>query len=268
MYPNIVPAESDTNGLTLSPFMRELIYPLALQHPDWVFEMRPQLSSFSVECVHVHTNTTHKEYLGRIRTGRRADEVCYFITNRRIQLSRQRGENIITRKLKVAIQTVKKYFCAPPIEERIDKAWEVTMPKLQMHRHGKRRRMEDAKGDIDDELQKFLTTHWSMFVNNLPTDKQLLAEAYLNATKEYSETKSVVDAAQSKNIVTVLTVDDNYVVQFGGVIKTMRSEELDPELRQRIGTLKLLQQGSVVHGVGFRSQPDFFMVIPPEGFSI
>lgn len=275
---NIIRPDNNPNGYALSPFLLELIRPLAVQHPDWLFEMRPSLSSVAnsndtltpikVNCIHVHVNATPREYIGRIRTSERRGVECYSITNRHVQASRQRGENIVTGRLKVALQAVKRYFIVPPVEERIAKLVETAIPRLQMHKHGKRRRMEDAKGEIDNELQEFLATHWSMFIGNLPTDKQQLAEAYLNATQEYGNTTQVVDAAQEKKIVTVLTVEDNYVVQFGGVIKTMRSEELDPELRHRIGTLKLMEQGSVVPGVGFRSQADFFMVLPPEDFSI
>ena len=71
-------------------------------------------------------------------------------------------------------------------------------------------------------------------------------------------------AEKTKEMLTVLIEGDKYVVLHNGNMCVFTQDGLLPEMRQRIGMLKLVDVGSVLPDVGARVRADAFMIIAPD----
>ena len=240
-------------GVTIAPFMQDVIKEVARKHPDWI------LSSLAVEEARKFT-VFHKSDtsnpLGHINEDykyvRGERQRFYLLENWRINEMRQRGSGIQTTKPKEALKAVEKYFYPLTNQEYTDKAFREAHHLVQRETSDTRHTLDRSIRALHQPMMTFAHKHWDEFISMLSGDERTEALSLLQHQQLANEAKALYQAIDSKKCLTVYLTNGKYTVQQGEVLQDYESDTLPEHIRTKVGLLKLVENKQVVAEVGVR----------------
>lgn len=248
-------------------FMHEFIYKIAIANPMWRFEATGvnRVRSNDVGGAEFELNSfdvyEKRELLGRISKDRNYTrrENVYCLRNKRIADERERGSELKTGNQAKALKAVKKYFSlAKPVEVIEDKIGKA-MQSLRAIERGKETSIDYVWMDKRREVKQYMLERWDEFLATLPNPKDYEINMLANVQEHEMVDKMRRDAIDSK-MYEVVAVDSTYYVRFKNDVKVVDSTSLPEHLRGKLGMLKLVEDGTVVEGVGYRAADDTFLI--------
>lgn len=280
-YPNVdlsYPGLYDPYGerkTVVPPLMAQLVDAVAVKYPHWVVrgvKARNRTTVVEVDTFSVLDDSNPRKILGQIGVTSRFNknsglEAVFSVSCDRLEMARNRGTELKTKDLKVAMRALKDFFEPPPVSEQLDDIYEEARDVISATKLKYNGAVDAARETAFPLMQQYARRNWDHFVDTLePTDAMLIQdlvikEDALNAIS-YAQIK-----VKSDEVLTVLTTDDKYVVRYKERVSAWDSDELPSEVRRRIGMLKLTDVHVVLEGVGVKVRNNGFVIIPPpEGF--
>ena len=242
-------------GVTIAPFMQDVIKEVARKHPDWI------LSSLAVEEARKFTvfhknDTDTSKPLGHINEDYKyvRGERCklFTIDNWRITQMRQRGSTIQTSKPKEALKAVEKYFYPLTNQEYTEQAFREAYHLVQRETNDARHTLDRSIRALHQPMMAFAHKHWDEFVSMLSSNERTEALSLLQHQQLANEAKELYQAIDSKKCLTVYLTNGKYTVQQGEVLQDYESDTLPEHIRTKVGLLKLVENRQVVAEVGVR----------------
>lgn len=281
-YPNVDLATPDvTQGLQHSeyefevpPFMAQLVDAVATKYPTWLLRGLGRGTIINDKLVHVTAfevlnNDNPRTVVGKIGTTKRYTsrgvELVYSVSCTRLAMARERGSQLMTKEVKVAMKAIKEHFTPLPVSAQVD---EVRTRVYDFARSLESRyssNINKTRYGVYPLIQRFIRDNWESFTATLePTERREVEElaeqeSALESIKQFNSTFA------SNKVLTLLSEDDKYVVQYSGALSRWDSSELPDEVRRRVGQLKLTDKHVFVEGVGIKTDKGFVIMLP-EGF--
>ena len=258
-------AEQVPPGLEPQRMIAPLIDRLAKYHPDWMFV---SLTGFADGGTGIPTATKYwvyqgMEYLGYIGLGTRDYQATIMLDGPRINAARRRGNGKQTGDVKKALKIVEEYFVGTTPAEKMRLTANQAANWAYNFYGDKQRAYSNSMEALRDVMLSYA-------IDNLPDFGEYAAKLGVSTDTVTTLPKVVTDreeALRMKGITghIVITQGSNYVVQdirensLGLQIDTV--SELPTEMQRKLGLLKLLEEKSVVPGIGVRmSRTEFFVM--------
>lgn len=280
-YPNVDLATYDvTRGLQHSeyefevpPFMARLVDEVATKYPSWVLrglgrnvvtDRLVQVTAFEVL-----NNDNPRTVVGKIGTTKRYTsrgvEIVYNVACTRLAMARERGRELMTKDVKIAMKAIKEHFTPLPIRDRVDQvrgeAYDFARG-LESRYNGN---VSKTRHSVYPLIQRFIRSNWESFLATLEPAERREVEELAEQESALESIKQFNSTFASSKVLTLLTEDDKYVVQYSGALSRWDSSELPDEVRRRLGQLKLTDKHVFVEGVGIKTDKGFVIMLP-EGF--
>ena len=267
-YANINLVYKD-DELTIFPFMKNFIETLALKHPNWMFEANCRIRTREDDGVYTSYANGFKviekrELIGMIgyTSSARGNE-GFMVSNTRIKNGRERGDCITTKDEKKAIRHIDKWFYRETVKELMDKQVGLANRKsyefMNTHRDG----VKHSWSELEEPMKRFIVDNYDAFLKTLYSPKLVEIATIIHTTIEHAEAAiDIHDKLMANNafVITILETG-NYAIQKGMDISVKSSEELDSDMRRKLGMLKLIAVEQGVAEVGLKCSDDTFVVI-------
>lgn len=283
------------DNVILDPTLAPLVQKLALERPQWVFNMRfsnknagnqptstrsqdgktnaPEGQVFAYRVRVVQDSTLLGElgveyaYWGRYRgTGVKA---VFTVKSWRLEAIRSRGSTSKTGALDVAVRLAKKYFQTMSLAE----LWERMASET---RSAFSHAMSDVQRTINNARLAPAGNHMQMFcycvVNKLSVDPQLhvmmhtafASDKFREALAQYQLGMELEQAARAKKLTTVHILQDGNVLHEDPTTQALVAKpmaELPDHWQSHIAVLRLVQDNELVRNVGFRLNVDNLVIV-------
>jgi hypothetical protein len=267
-YANIKLVYEDVE-LPILPFMKNFIEMLALKHPNWVFEAVNGVRLTLDDGVYArYANnfkvTEKRELIGTIGyTSDARGSDGFKISNKRIKNGRERGDCIITKDEKKAIRHIDKWFYRETVAELMGNRANLANSKSYVVMGEHRDRAKNSLDGLDEAIKRFVFANYDAFVKTLNEPKLIDIAAGLATEIENADAVRLIhNKLMNYDAFVVATLDTgNYAIQKGKDISVKSSEELDSDMRRKLGLLKLVSDGTSISGVGIKCSDDTFVVI-------
>lgn len=248
----------------------EVIAPLLHTKPTWKFEAYDGQTTYN-NSLYILTRFKVKEdgeTLGDISVAYHGRHYKIIINNERIDAKRERGRGYKTEDASKALLAVRKHFYRLAHSERISKAYEAAQQALYHESNSRGYDTRQQQSALHHHSQEFISRNMSLYLTQYPAMAQ-----HFDAFTAAQEYEKVVDNVKGEfdNGTALLVVLDSgqYHVSIG--IGTDRRSEvytndtLPQHMREKVGLLKLVQDGQTVSNVGFRLDANVFVVLPDKG---
>lgn len=260
--------------VTVQPFLAQLVDAIAVKYPTWLligtrgteFDNKVLVRSFKIM-----NNNNPREEIGVIGVGHRygksgQKELVFEISCQRLLMARDRGSQLRTKELKIAMKAVKQHFTPLPVAALLDEVRNKASDFVRstIHRYGNN--LSHTRNKAYSVMQHYIKSNVQAFMATLAAPEQELMNTLLEQETALDYINALETEIKTDKVLTVLTEDDKYVVRYDGRISVWDSEELPYTVRQRIGMLKLTDPNIVVEGVGIKIKQGFIVASPPEGF--
>jgi hypothetical protein len=240
-------------GVTIAPFMEDVIKEVARKHPDWTISSlsTEEARKFTVfykgnkDIILGHINEDYKYVRGERQR-------FYLLENWRIGEMRQRGSGIQTTKPKEALKAVEKYFFPLTDEEYTEQAFRHAHQLVYRESTETRGALESSIRKLHQPMMTFAHKHWDEFVSMLDERDRNIAYDLLKQQQLSNEAKALYSEVDSRKCLTVLLTNGKYTVQQGEVLQDYESDTLPEHIRTKVGLLKLVENRQVVAEVGVR----------------
>lgn len=260
--------------IVVNDHMAQLIDVLAVKHPLWLFKLQ-EVSKVDLYTAHAYAfrvfdDANPREQIGNIavrkKYRRNGDvDLVYSIGNKRISGTRARGDTVDTKHIKVAVNTVGKYFKPPPWDERLDEATEAAQSMIHYAEAEAARQLRQADSRMHDVVNRFVTEHWNEFLAGLDPIELATASERVELYRTHEEMKKLhLCAISHKNMLTVIIEGDKYVVQSSGGTNSYTSEQLTDEVRMKIGMLKLTNEREVFPTIGVKTRFGYLIMLDTQ----
>jgi dynactin complex subunit len=253
--------------IPIAPFLKSFIEKLALKHPNWMFiaykatHLKGDVSKTQFACG--FKVVEKRETIGKIDFIHTRGKEAFSITNRRIKDKRERGDSITTSDEKKAIRHIDKWFYRETVKELMDKQVGLANRKsyefMNTHRDG----VKHSWSELEEPMKRFIVDNYDAFLKTLYSPKLVEIASIIHTTIEHAEAAiDIHDKLMANNafVITILETG-NYAIQKGMDISVKSSEELDSDMRRKLGMLKLIAVEQGVAGVGLKCSDDTFVVI-------
>jgi hypothetical protein len=182
--------------------------------------------------------------------------------NTRISRAMSRGTYLRTSKPDKAIKLIKKYFTDPTPTEMMEEVNELLYMNMNHRASEFRNVFSNNYRTYSSELMPFLIENIDeVFERNPHLSKSVDKVKLVDSLDNHNIANKIQHALPAEKLTVVLR-DDKYVLQRAGTpVMVKTSDQLPAELRTSIGMLKLVENGQFVRDVGYRLNPDKFMVI-------
>ena len=240
-------------GVTIAPFMEDVIKEVARRHPDWVIsssapeEARRFTVYYKGEPSNVlgHINEDYKYSNGERRR-------LFVVENWRINQMRQRGSGIQTSKPKEALKAVERYFYPLTNQEYTEQAFKEAHHLIYRETSDARHTLDRSIRELHQPMMTFAHKHWDEFISMLSGDERKEALSLLQHQQLVNATKALYKEIDSKKCLTVYLTNGKYTVQQGEVLQEYESDTLPEHIKTKVGLLKLVENKQVVPEVGVR----------------
>lgn len=271
LYPNIrmtpLPEGSSFTDKVIAPMLEPVIYELAVGNPTWVFEEMNQTSG-SGTTIHAKGflvkdgkgNNLGKISLERNYGSRSSTPWVFEISNRRISQSRERGSEVMTGNHKTALKTVRKYFSAPTITEKVEVASQQARGLAYAEMVTARDEYEKANRSIHKSVQAYVTANWAQVLDSMKDSDRAIAETIPSLKVAHESSQAMLDQIHAKQHLTVLIDGDTYITHDRGTTQTYGSDDLPTGIKINLGLLKLMESGKPVLDVGIRISANTFVL--------
>ena len=263
--------------ITMRPKTQEFVEAIASKHPTWTFI--PNYVTRNYENVELNGRTYSQvsELLatdfsvmqGKDELGRIGAEYWgankFTITNKRIQKQRERGSVTRTSDLKKAIKLVEKMFFPKTDTEVLKEVREQAVDRLSNY-------TRKHRYDLDNVWRNMQRTAILFIKENMDEYKAFSAHVTIDGVDKFEEFWDARNNAQtlednfnndSASMVTII----NDVFYFSFKTKkpiAFERDNVSPEVKARIGMLKLLAVGGAIDNVGLKCEDDVFIINLPN----
>lgn len=273
-YANIILKKHDRYGVgeaqsIIDPFMKPLIEKLALTYPQWNFEECNMTLNSADKTYHAYRfNIVDKrEVLGTIDKEWGRSGYRFKVDNHRINAMRQRGSGMKTVHMDKAFKYVGKFFSKKNIIEKVREASQVATSALENVRGSKNYAVRSAWNNdvVTTAMQNYLVSNFPNVLTMLDAHARQKLEDFPRLMEEQRAVFEISSATHSGNSYLVLLDGMDYAIKKGNDAPTIKtSEQLPSFMRQAIGMLKLVEDGQVIEGIGFRTSETTFIVVDKE----
>jgi hypothetical protein len=253
-------------GLSPDPFLSHLLYRLVKYHPDWKFISERRY----VKYVGARCDATRyyifagMEYLGYIDVGLYRDgERSYGLGGPRFDAADTRKSLKYTKDLKKAIKIADEFFKCKTLKEQC----RGLITKAQVESHAYYATKERVYSHVVSKLIRPMADY---VVDQLPEFIAYLDKAGTSYPEGLTNLKAILEerdqaiALRDKTGYVVITSDNTYLlcrIRGGDKAQYIETDEIPPEMRGKLGMLKLLDVGAIVPEIGIRlSDTGFFIM--------
>jgi hypothetical protein len=251
----------------IAPMLEPVIYELAVNNPTWLFDEMEQTSGHdrTIFAKGFHVLDGKKNHLGKITLernyGKRNSTPWVFeIANRRIAQSRERGHAVVTGNAKVALKTVRKYFSAPTMTERVDVIAQTARNIAYAAMQEARDEYEKTRKKVTPAIHAYVTANWAQVLDSMKDSDRAVAETIPSLKDAHKSTQSMLDQIHAKQHLTLLIDGDTYITHDGGTTQTYGSDDLPVGIKTNLGLLKLMEVGKPVLDIGIRISEHTFVL--------
>ena len=257
----------------VKPTALEFVMAIAKKHPTWT--ITPE--TISRDYKHVEYNgrmcsevdalwayefnvAQGKDVLGRIGAEYWGGQK-FFITNDRIRKQRERGSITRTGDIKKAIKLVEKMFFPKTDAEVIKEITVRGKDLLGNYRYRK-------NSDFNDLWRNMSNSALSFVRDNLEEFRAYTSHSSITGLDRFEEIWDARDKARtledayadgSASMVTIM--GDTYFFTFKDTpIVSFTRDEVSPEIKTKVGMLKLVASGQAIDDVGFKCDDDVFVI--------
>lgn len=255
----------------LCSFMEQLIYKVALQHPEWTIVAIDAMWTTQAETWRSHKFNVYRgsEYIGMLRRdGYYEDSYKYEVYNDRIANVRRKRGGICSKDLKKTLKTIAGHFKPRSHEELRRKA----LSDMASHRSNVAWRSNRAANEMlsrmAPSLLAYLTTNMSSVRGELETlgISPVLLDSLPGHLEKIKGMADVEAAARNRTGTTVLLLDDRYMLIPDADIdnpQIVTASQLSPDMSRKIGVLKLFEDSEeALEGIGMRYDAKTFYLVP------
>jgi hypothetical protein len=257
-------------NIQLNSMMQGIVTVLARKRPMWRFvatDTGAYPTGAGAGCTHKCFSVyQHDEELGRISITWASRGDCYSISNGRIRSKFKRGVNgISTIDLARAAKVVLSFFVAKSMRERISELEGSVSALVGNTTNNAVYRKNRAYSDMYRVFTEYMINHPDAF-NSLPvvTNSEIIAhKAFVANVQLAVSMEALLAQFSSQDGVFVLLDNGSYAVSPAGTDNTptyVPADEVPDGIRQKVGILKLVEDNSVVEGVGARITASAFWV--------
>lgn len=240
-------------GVTIAPFMEDVIKEIARRHPDWVVSSAADEEARKFTVFHKSDTSMPLGYINEDYKYVRGERCRLFtIDNWRITEMRQRGSNIQTSKPKEALKAVEKYFFPLTDQEYTEKAFREAHHLIHRETANARNTLDRSIRELHQPMMTFAHKHWDEFISMLSGDERTEALSLLQHQQLANAARALYKEVDDKKCLTVYLTNGKYTVQQGEVLQEYESDTLPEHIKTKVGLLKLVENKQVVAEVGVR----------------
>jgi len=264
-------AFKDCDKVQLCSFMEQLIYKVALQHPEWTFVSEDPTWASVGEFWRGYRFRIYaaNELMGHIRRdGYYEDSFKYEVYSDRIAKKRLRRGGMCTKDLKKAIKAINEGFQPKTLDERKHKALS---------------EMDSHKQNLDWRTTRVMSDNISQMLPALASYIGLNYEEMRPVLSAFGASTNALDALpknlerckgvwqlrvvrQNKAGTTVVLIDDRYMLipdADHSASTVVTASQLSDDMSRKIGVLKLFTDTEeVLEDIGLRMDETTFYVFP------
>lgn len=252
----------EENTAVVAPHMRQFIDALRVKRPTWRFKSTERIYSTAGQKLCNFDVYDGDEQLGRvwIETHWRTGEARYCLNNHRLQESRQRGNGSFSTKIPVAVKKIMDSFGVKSLDERAKEA--------QMAMYGVVSRIHANSHYSYIKAEKAATTALTTYI--IDNWDQLRGHAGNAGLADLPELKkahddgvSTLSAFNNNGGIMLAIHGDQFLMWRGSTAeaKLVGWDALTEKQRGSLGMLKLVDNATLIPGMGVRGDEDKFFLL-------
>lgn len=263
--------------ITMRPKTQEFVEAVAKKHPTWTFipnyisrnyenvEINDKIYSQVSELIATEFNVMQgKDELGRIGAEYWGAQK-FTITNKRIQTQRERGSITRTSDLKKAVKLVEKMFFPKTDTEVLKEVKERAVDRLSHYTRKNRY-------DLDNVWRNMQRTAILFVKENMEAYKAFSAHVSIDGLDKFDEfwearnnSQTLEDNFNNDSASMITIINDVFYFSFKSKPPiAFARDNVSPEVKARIGMLKLLAVGQAIDSVGLKCDDDVFIINLPN----
>jgi hypothetical protein len=189
-------------------------------------------------------------------------QISFAYDNERLAAKRQRGSWTKTTKLDKAVKDVLKAFRPKDTTEIVRERMKIVGGTVSHTVQMEARNFTFQYGKLSDQMPNFVMANWEvlspmMLEAGLQFDPTL-PELYEAAEVAKAMGKSIGENGSGLSI--IVRPNDYLVVRTSGDVEIKTSEELPPEVRRKLGMLKLTEVKQYIPDMGIRCAEDTYFI--------
>ena len=261
-------ARGEGNQSTIYKELWELIYKLALHHPEWQFVGEDSWYDMSKDAFVVKRLRIYEgeDLMGSvsIETWR---EPKFEIRNQRINAVMAKRNHKSTKDVNKAIKIVEEFFKSKTLTERVNEAVNAVGGAVSSKAWTATREFNTVMEKLSPVLATYITSNMDTL---RPTLQAYGAPpAALDMLTEKNENRKVMEtlnrSRQNSTGTTVLLHGDKYVLMRDTnplVPEVVTAAQLSDGMRCKLGVLKVVDDEAVIESIGMRINPTMFYLLP------
>ena len=276
-YPNVISntkniSYGDENDIDVHEDIQPFIDALAVKYPQWEFVSTGvrytgdnNETAKSIRFA-VFNDANPRELIGEVRgdykynnDGNRVPS--YIVYNQRLSHDRERGHQLETTKLPVAMKAVHKYFNPPPVTALLEHVMTRGVGQFNHLVAHKERLARNTEYQLGASKEEFIKANWDKYLTTLPPITLDIAHKY---KAEFDEYLRLFNVQRNNHALAVVIQNDKYVVSCNDKITTYDVNTIPIDLRAQLGLLKLMEEGDVLEDVGVRTKDGFLVFLPKD----
>lgn len=246
----------------------ELIYKLALRHPEWQFVGEDSWYDTSKEAFVVKRFRIYEgpDVLGSVSIETWRD-VKFEIRNHRIHAAMAKRNHKSTKDVSKAVKIVEEFFKSKTLTERVGEARNAVAGAVSNQLWGATREFNNVMEKLSPALVTYVTL-------NLPTLRPIL-ESYgapasaLDMLIDKNEPRKVLElmnrARHNRVGTTVMLHGDKYVLLRDtdpDRAEIVAASQLTDDMRGKLGVLKIVDDNAAIESIGMRINSTTFYLLP------
>lgn len=274
-YPNVISnTKSMRRGdeeIDVHEDMIPFIDALAVKYPQWEFVSTgvrytgenneiPKSIRFAV-----FNDANPREQVGEIKGEYKyvkdKRHVAYVVYNQRLSRDRERGHQLETTKLPVAMKAVHKYFNPPPVVDLLEQVITRGVGQFNHLVAHKERLARNTEYQLQASKEEFIKANWDKYLDSLADTLLNVAHKY---KEEFDEYLRLFNVQRNNYALAVVIQNNEYVVSCNDKVTTYDVNTIPIDLRAQIGLLKLIEEGEVLEDVGVRTKDGFLVFLPKD----
>jgi hypothetical protein len=256
----------------LHPILVPFVDALIEKRPKWKFVATNRAGTvrlddgttvFSYSFLKVYENN---ETIGEIDYSYtyRKDEsqTSYAYDNERLAAKRQRGSWTKTTKLDKAVKDVLKAFRPKDTTEIVRERMKIVGGTVSHTVQMETRNFTFQYGKLSDQIPNFVMANWEM-LSPMMLEAGLQFDPTLPELYETAQTAKAMGASIGQDgggLSIIVRPNDYLVVRTSGDVEIKTSEELPPEVRRKLGMLKLTEVKQYIPDMGIRCAEDTYFI--------